>query len=131
MDVDTARGQAQGQNRNELLTPSLVQGELRILDVSLAERLGFAQPRDIRKLIKRHETALSQLGTVARHRGAQLRANGASHEVDVFHLNRKQAIFITAKSDTPAATETCPSGLGPSCWVQRWEPCPPAGSLHA
>lgn len=50
-----------------VLTP--IDGEPRVHDLALAEKLGFDQPRDIRKLIKRNRTKLEALGpcaTVAR-----------------------------------------------------------------
>lgn len=46
--------------------------EPRIQDLKLAEFLGFAQTRDIRKLIERHKDALEKLGGSLRHRGANL-----------------------------------------------------------
>ncbi len=85
-----------------LIVPSMVEGELRILDTDLAIRLGFAQPRDIRKLIKRYEAELSKMGvcaTVAQTSGAR-----GGRPTDLYYLNKKQAVFITAKSETPEAT---------------------------
>lgn len=84
------------------ITPIQMDGELRILDVNLAERLGFAQPRDIRKLIKRYGAELDRMGqraTVARRP-----EKGGTATIETY-LNKKQAIFITAKSETPEATD--------------------------
>lgn len=84
------------------ITPIQMDGELRILDVNLADRLGFAQPRDIRKLIKRYGAELDRMGrraTVAR------RPETGGHPTIETYLNKKQAIFITAKSETPEATD--------------------------
>jgi phage anti-repressor protein len=81
------------------LNPRPVEGELRILDVELGKRLGFTKPTKIRDAIKRHAFSLGQLGplpTVGRV------INGG--EATEYYLNRKQAVFITAKSDTPDAT---------------------------
>jgi hypothetical protein len=47
------------------LRPILIEGELRIRDIDLGTRLGFANPIDIRKLIRRHLPALEAIGTVA------------------------------------------------------------------
>lgn len=83
-----------------LITPSMREGELRILDTDLAVRLGFATPRMIRKLIKRYLPELDKLGprsTVERV------VNGGN--ATEYYLNRKQAIFITAKSETAEATD--------------------------
>lgn len=75
----------------------MVGGELRALDVDLAERLGFGRPRKIRDLIARWLPELDKLG------GCPAVGRVVSgNEVDEFYLNRKQAIFITGKSDTPA-----------------------------
>ncbi|NHN93446.1 hypothetical protein GVI59_16070 [Acetobacter sicerae] len=76
-------------------------GELRILDTDLAVRLGFAQPRDIRKLIARHGGALLQMGTLP----TEEMTVGKGQKVEAYYLNRKQAIFITAKSETATATD--------------------------
>lgn len=83
-----------------IITPEMHEGELRILDTDLAVRLGFSQPRDIRKIIKRYLPELDKLGpraTVARV------VNGG--KATEYYLNRKQAIFITAKSETAEATD--------------------------
>lgn len=87
-------------NPTTALTLIAHEGEPRIRDVDLADRLGFDRPRDIRKLIARHADSLAELGpraTVARV------INGG--EATEHLLNKKQAIFITAKSETPTATE--------------------------
>lgn len=83
-----------------VLEIQLREGEPRVYDLDLAARLRFGRPRDIRKLIERHLAALDQLGpraTVARV------VNGG--EATEYYLSRKQAIFITAKSETDEATE--------------------------
>ncbi|GBQ46526.1 hypothetical protein [Komagataeibacter europaeus] len=90
-------------NSMTLITPSMVEGELRILDTDLATRLGFADPRMVRKLIVRHGGALRALGvvsTVEITSGAKGGRPGTA-----YYLNRKQAIFITAKSETATATD--------------------------
>lgn len=74
---------------NNPLTLFTIHGEPRIHDLLLAERLGFSQPRDIRKLIKRHETVLFQFG----HRATVARCsdlgNGATRKVLEYYLNRR------------------------------------------
>ena len=45
------------------LTP--VNGEPRVYDIHLAERLGFERPADIRKLIKRNEAKLNKFNHIA------------------------------------------------------------------
>lgn len=83
-----------------LITPSMHEGELRILDIDLGKRLGFAKPVKIRELIKRHLPSLEQMGTVPTV-GTVKRGQDATE----YYLNRKQAIFITAKSETAEATD--------------------------
>ena len=82
------------------ITPTLLERELRIRDVDLAARLGFASPTRIRDFIKRHQAALLEMGTVPTV-GTVI---GGQHATE-YYLNRKQAIYITAKSGTPTATD--------------------------
>ncbi|HWL68145.1 MAG TPA: Rha family transcriptional regulator [Geminicoccus sp.] len=77
------------------------EGEARVLDTDLASRLRFDQPRDIRKLIARHGGALSQLGELATTEIVV----GKGQRTTAYLLNKRQAIFLTTKSETPAATE--------------------------
>ncbi|MFC5359521.1 Rha family transcriptional regulator [Azospirillum himalayense] len=84
------------------LTPTTVEGETRIRDIDLGERLGFVRPNKIRELIERWMEALLKMGrcpTVG-YRPAQ-----GGKETNAYYLNRKQAIFITAKAETAEATE--------------------------
>ncbi|CAI3954360.1 KilAC domain (KilAC) [Commensalibacter communis] len=87
-------------NSSSLINPVVHEGELRILDIDLAQRLGFERPRDIRKLISRYTNELDRMGTRAT---VERVINGG--KAKEFYLNRKQAIFITAKSETKEATE--------------------------
>ena len=96
-DHDTSKSDAA---RFSLPLPIALNGEPRIRDLDLAARLGFEDPHIIRTLIKRHAVAVAELGlsaTVAERSGGR---PGMA-----YYLNRKQAIFITAKSETPKATE--------------------------
>lgn len=81
------------------LTP--VNGEPRVHDLHLAECLGFSEPRAIRKLIKRNEAKLSQLGT----RSTVSRVTITGQPSEEYYLNKKQAIFIAMKSETDKAFE--------------------------
>jgi hypothetical protein len=87
----------------ELIVPKMVEGELRIYDIELAERLGFARPRTIRELIERHVEALSALGAVCRM--VRQTSGKGGRPATEYYLNRRQAIFITAKSETAEATD--------------------------
>lgn len=83
------------------LTP--VNGELRIYDLHLAERLGFDRFRDIRKIIQRHETNLLKFGvcaTVARTHGEL-----GGRPTTEYYLNQKQAIYVCMKSETERASD--------------------------
>lgn len=86
---------------NELVI-NAVDGEARIGDLDLAKRIGFSRPAKIRELIGRHRASLEALGVLPTV-GTTHEANGRTF--NAYMLNRKQAIFITAKSDTPAATD--------------------------
>ncbi len=82
------------------LTLTPVDGEPRIFDLTLAERLGFEYPIDIRKLIKRNQAKLQRFGiiaTVAKIHGA------AGRPASEFYLNQKQAVWVCMKSETDLA----------------------------
>ncbi len=68
-----------------------IEGEPRILDTDLAQRLGFANPIDIRKLVRRHEAALAAMGTVA-----TVATVKRGQQATEYYLNRKQAIYTAA-----------------------------------
>lgn len=80
------------------LTP--VNGEPRVNDLALAEKLGFERPVKIRDMIKRNQAKLLKFGilpTVGKIH------EGAGRPTDEFYLNQKQAIFICMKSETEKA----------------------------
>jgi phage antirepressor YoqD-like protein len=76
-----------------------IDGEPRVHDLVLAERLGFSEPRTIRKIIKRNESRLLKFGT----RSTVSRVTVTGQEFDEFYLNQRQAIFICMKSETERA----------------------------
>ncbi|EPY01630.1 hypothetical protein [Magnetospirillum fulvum] len=76
-------------------------GEVRVLDLTLAEKLGFERPRKVRDLIKRHRDALEGIGSLP-HRGANPGPKGGRPGT-AFYLNEAQAHFITAKAGTKLA----------------------------
>lgn len=80
-----------------VLTP--IEGDPRIHDLQLAECLGFSQPRDIRKIIKRNAAKLLSFGTCA----TVSRVTITGQPSEEFYLNQKQAIFICMKSETEKA----------------------------
>ena len=81
-----------------VLTP--IEGEPRVHDLQIAERLGFADRYMIRKLIKRNEAKLLKLGIVST---VETIHEGAGRPTEEFYLNQKQAIFICMKSETDRA----------------------------
>ena len=75
-------------------------------DVELGKRLGYAEPRMIRKLIKSH---LTDLGGIC-HRSTAERyeikpGQWHSKPTDEYHLTESQALFVAAKSATAPATD--------------------------
>lgn len=78
-------------------------GTPRILDLRLAELLGFTRPREIRDLILRHRHSLERFGEV-RGTAPQTTALGG-RPGRAYWLNRKQALYLCAKSETPRAAE--------------------------
>ncbi len=75
-------------------------GEPRLLDLDLAERLGYERPRKIRGLIDRHMDTIIEFGpcpTVGLGIGEGARA------ADAYLLNEEQAIYIATQSDAPNA----------------------------
>ncbi len=85
------------------ITPLLLEGELRVLDTDLAERLKFNRPRTIRALITRWKAELERLGVCCAVQ--QTSGEKGGRPTMAYYLNRKQAIFITAKSETAVATD--------------------------
>ncbi|QOF96714.1 Rha family transcriptional regulator [Novacetimonas hansenii] len=78
-------------------------GELRIKDEDLGVRLGFNRPRDIRKIIVRYLPELGRMGVCAT--ASQTSGSKGGRPTEAYYLNRKQAIFITAKSETAIAAD--------------------------
>lgn len=85
---------------SNVIAPVMHDGELRILDTDLATRLGFAKPTKIRDLIKRHKGSLEEMGPLPTVGRVINGGNATEH-----YLNEEQALFITAKSETAAATK--------------------------
>lgn len=81
------------------LTP--VDGEPCIFDLTLAERLGFDRPRDIRKLVKRNLPKLQRFGVCATV--AQTSGKHGGRPSVAYYLNQKQSIWVCMKSETERA----------------------------
>mgnify|MGYP000970331985 CR=1 FL=1 len=88
-----------------------VNGEPRMRDVDLGERLGFARPRDVRKIIDRKRVELERYGDITiRATVARIEKSGAiggveEREVQEYWLNEGQAILVSVLSDAPKAPE--------------------------
>ena len=76
-------------------------GEPRVRDLRLAEALGFSNRHDIRTLIRRHAATLATFGEVVSRQDEKLPRGGRPGRS--FLLNKRQALYITAKSDTERA----------------------------
>lgn len=78
--------------------------EPRIQDWKLALALGFDRPRDIRKIIERHQAELDRYGRL-RHRGATSHEGSGARPVQEYWLNEAQALLICIRSDAPRAAD--------------------------
>ena len=87
----------------ELTTQHLdaIDGEPRILDMTLAERLGFTRPRTIRQLIERNWTELERYGTVI----APSYSDYRNRQFTEYWLNEAQALLACLFSRTERAAE--------------------------
>lgn len=81
----------------------LVAGEKTVVDLALAEALGFERPTNIRKLIRRHRATLEAMGLVLQSEAPIRSGKGRVSLVTEYHLNRAQAAFIIAKAGTKRA----------------------------
>lgn len=82
------------------------QPEPTILDEDLAEKLGYERPRVIRDLIKRYVESGKLPGINVRRtvrRTSMPHGGTRQTEVDAYFLNEEEALYITAKSETPEA----------------------------
>ena len=78
-----------GSRALNALTLTPVDGEPRVFDLTLAERLGFERPRKIRDLIKRNQSKLQRFGIIATV--AKIH-DAAGRPASEFYLNQKQAV---------------------------------------
>lgn len=77
-------------------------GELRISDIEMAERLEYPSIRDFRRLISRHSSTLRQFGQLCT---VPTRNEKGGHAVNSYSLSEQQAIYVVAKSEVPLAVE--------------------------
>jgi hypothetical protein len=77
-------------------------GEARVRDLIVAKRLGFSDPHSIRRIIDGNRQSLERFGELISEAD---RKSGAGRPSNSFYLNKRQALFVTAKSNTPAAAD--------------------------
>jgi len=75
-------------------------GEPRVLDLTVAERLGFLRPRAIRQLIERSKAELESYGLIATRCGAY-----RNRQFTEYWLNEAQALLVCVLSRTEKAAE--------------------------
>lgn len=73
-------------------------GEPRVRDVDLAEKLGFDRPRKIRELIERNMAEVEMFGSSAPRRGAY-----RGKAFTEYFLNEEQALLVSVLSNAPNA----------------------------
>lgn len=77
-------------------------GEPRVRDADLAERLGYANVKNFRSLIRANEKYLRKINQLRERRD---RCPGGGRDVVEYWLTEAQAIFIIGQSGTPVAKD--------------------------
>ncbi|WP_366654459.1 hypothetical protein [Fodinicurvata sp. EGI_FJ10296] len=78
-------------------------GEPRIEDLRIAERLGFDRPRDIRKLVERHSKELESYGGICATVAQNTEPKGRGRPGREYRLNEGQTLLICMLARTPQA----------------------------
>lgn len=91
------------EHTSTLPAPVMMDGELRIGDIALAETLGFATPVNIRKLIKRHADYLARFAVISTVEITSGVSGGRSGTE--YFLTEEQASYIAMLSQTSKAAE--------------------------
>ncbi|GEL44189.1 hypothetical protein MEX01_47800 [Methylorubrum extorquens] len=76
------------------------EGEPRARDIDIAERLGLARPRNIRKLIENNRAELEAFGPIPLLREAKA---GKGRPEEVYLLNEEQSLLVATLSSAPNA----------------------------
>jgi phage regulator Rha-like protein len=84
-----------------------IDGTPRMMDLTLAEALGFARASNIRRIISRHVASLRRFGEVCStmEQTMKNKDNLGGRPGKAYYLNKKQALYICTKSETENATE--------------------------
>jgi P63C domain len=77
-------------------------GELRISDAEMADRLGYSTVKDFRSLVRRHAKTLNKFNVL---RAVQHRNEMGGRPSFEYFLTEQQAIFVVAKSEMPKAID--------------------------
>jgi hypothetical protein len=93
---------ADGAAKSGAIELSKVDGEARVEDVVLARWLEYERVGKLRELIQGHEALLKRQGLLPR-KGEKIEGRGRPRKS--YWLNKKQAIFVAAKSDKPKGQE--------------------------
>ena len=81
----------------------VIEGDARVSDMRLGERLGFQRARKVREIIERNSDELKTYGTIALRRGDVSIGSGAKREVTEYLLNEEQALLICMLARTAKA----------------------------
>ncbi len=79
--------------------------EPRVKDVRIGERLGMAQPLDIRRTIRKNAEELRRYGPIRTAREMVRIGSGAVRRVLTYYLNEAQALLLCMLSRTPRAAD--------------------------
>lgn len=78
-----------------------IDGEPRVRDLDLAERLGFERPRKIRELIERNRAEIEAMGVCPAV--GQTHGPKGGRPAKEFYLNEEQALLVAVLSNAPQA----------------------------
>jgi hypothetical protein len=76
--------------------------DYRVQDVVVGERLGFARPEDVRRVIRKNAKELNDYGILAT---SALIHDGAGRPTESYYLNEEQALLVAMFSRTEKAAE--------------------------
>jgi hypothetical protein len=77
--------------------------EPRISHVDLAKKLGYARSSDLLRIIREHYKKLSNFGVI--HSNPQTPSKLGGRPLELLYLNRKQVLYLCAKSEHDLAVE--------------------------
>lgn len=78
-------------------------GEMRVSETELAQRLGYSRERDFRRIVNAHRARLDRMGSALLLRETSGEQGGRPKSVEWF--TEHQALFLISRSDTTAADD--------------------------